>query len=59
MVSAGVARYSWVIAVVICIIASTISNFGLNLQKLALNMKAGGRTSVSKYRIVWFCGASR
>ena len=29
------ARYSWVIAVLLCVLAAMISNFGTNLQKLA------------------------
>jgi hypothetical protein len=50
-------KYSWLIAVVICVVASTISNFGLNLQKLALTMKATG-SAKARYRLVcqWFFG---
>ena len=47
--------YSWVIAVVIAIIASTISNFGLNLQKLAITQKQKG-VPKSVYTFVWIMG---
>ena len=55
--SITMASYGWVIAVVICIVASGISNFGLNLQKLALTMKATKSKPTAYYRVVWFCGA--
>jgi hypothetical protein len=47
----------WVIAVVVCIVASFISNFGLNLQKLALTKKQNGSGSKAAYRWIWFIGA--
>jgi len=39
----GSVKYSWIIAVAIAVSASTISNFGLNLQKLALNHRNAGK----------------
>lgn len=37
-------QYSWIVAVVLAIVASTISNIGLNLQKLALNLRKQNET---------------
>mmetsp|Transcript_10690 Transcript_10690/g.17482 ORF Transcript_10690/g.17482 Transcript_10690/m.17482 type:complete len:801 (-) Transcript_10690:45-2447(-) len=36
-------KYSWVIAVVLCVIAAIVSNFGTNLQKLAWNKRRDER----------------
>ena len=47
---------NWLIAVGICVVASTISNFGLNLQKLALTRKALRIGSKSAYRTLWILG---
>ena len=41
---------------IICIVASFISNFGLNLQKLALTKKQNGTCSKAAYRWIWFFG---
>lgn len=50
------ASYDWVISVSICVVASLISNFGLNLQKLALNMRQTASRPALVYRGVWLCG---
>ena len=51
----NVAAYSWVIAVVIAIAGSTISNVGVNLQKLALLKKQRG-SAKRVYAMMWMLG---
>jgi hypothetical protein len=51
-------NYGWLVAVLICVVASTISNFGLNLQKLALTMKQTKSKPPWMYRTTWFCGTA-
>lgn len=45
----------WVICVVIATSASIVSNFGLNLQKLALTYRSRG-IPYAVYGIIWFLG---
>jgi len=60
----GNMRYSWIIAVILCVIAAIVSNFGTNLQKLAWNKRAASRaenetmdaTTQSKFRRYWVIG---
>lgn len=49
-------EYAWVVAVVIALAASTISNIGLNLQKYALNLKATKRGKPATIAVVWALG---
>ncbi len=49
-----IAKYGWIVAVVIVIVASTISNFGLNMQKLALGVSDNKRKKV----LWWLIGIS-
>ena len=44
------ARYSWVIAVLLCVLAAAISNFGTNLQKLAWTKSSAQQTRKSPIR---------
>lgn len=48
-------QYDWIIAVVIALTASTISNVGLNLQKKALSFRAAKRAK-SFVVLVWTIG---
>jgi hypothetical protein len=47
----------WIIAVLICIGASFISNFGLNLQKLAITRKQNDAPA-AEYRGLWLLGGT-
>ncbi|RYG42616.1 hypothetical protein EON68_01615, partial [archaeon] len=49
-------KYAWVVAVVIACAASTISNFGMNLQKLALTYRAAGNVRRPVYMALWVLG---
>ena len=49
-------KYSWLIAVVLAIIAAALSNFGLNLQKLAWNKKEKNPEQKKKFKYYWVLG---
>jgi uncharacterized membrane protein len=49
-----ITNYGWIIAVLIVVIACIISNFGLNMQKLALNVTTDRR----KQLMMWLLGIS-
>uniref|UniRef100_A0A7S1GDF7 Uncharacterized protein n=1 Tax=Bicosoecida sp. CB-2014 TaxID=1486930 RepID=A0A7S1GDF7_9STRA len=50
------AKYSWVIAVVICVAANTTSNLGLNFQKMAHERRKRKPLEKVKYRSIWMLG---
>lgn len=50
-------HYGWLIAVIICTVANFASNFGMNIQKLALNRRNDEGTSPQFY-IYWTMGAA-
>ena len=49
-----IATYGWIVAVLIVFVGSVISNFGLNMQKLALNV-VGNK---EKKTMMWLVGIS-
>ena len=51
----GVAIPDWAICVIIATSASLLSNFGLNLQKLALNFRAR-KVAVAVFAMTWVLG---
>lgn len=51
------AKYSWLIAVAFCVGGAIVSNFGVNLQKMAHMQKKAGSAAPSKYRALWIMGA--
>jgi len=55
--SSGSSKYSWLIAVLFCVGGAIVSNFGVNLQKMAHMQKQDGSTPARKYRLLWFFGA--
>ena len=49
-------KYSWIIAVVLAVVAAALSNFGLNLQKLAWNKKQKHPDQKKKFKYYWVLG---
>ena len=52
----GTTKYSWLIAVLFCVGGAIVSNFGVNLQKMAHMQKNAGNAPPRKYRFLWFLG---